>query len=110
MVGIAGTYKLTPRFSHTQDRVLNNLLCPCDAIRFGCISHIILQCYSSFFLCRYEESDVNFNNVDVVVPAAEYVPPELINLYVTNNGSHQPSYVYRLMSEYYHPRDHYLLE
>lgn len=53
---------------------------------------------------------MNFDNVEVVVPAAEYIPPELINLYVTNNGSHQPSYVYRLMSEYHHPRDHCLLE
>ena len=89
MVGIAGTYKLTPLFSHTQDRSLNNLLCPCDTI-------------------KYDEAGVNFDNVDVFVSASDYVPPELINLFVTNNGSHQPSYVYRLMSEYYHPKDHSL--
>jgi translation initiation factor eIF-2B subunit beta len=89
MVGIAGTYKLTPLFSHTQDRALNNLLCPCDA-------------------AKYDEDGVCFDNVAVVIPASDYIPPELINLYVTNNGSHQPSYVYRLMSEYYHPKDHIL--
>lgn len=89
VVGIAGTYKLTPLFSHTQDRVLNNLLCPCDAV-------------------KYDEDGVCFDNVAVVIPASDYIPPELINLYVTNNGSHQPSYVYRLMSEYYHPKDHVL--
>ncbi len=104
MIGIAGSYKLTPQFNHTQDRVLNNLQCPCDAIRYVFALKLLL----SLPCLRYEESGVNFDNVDVVIPAAEYIPPELINLYVTNNGSYQPSYVYRLMSEYYHPKDHML--
>jgi translation initiation factor eIF-2B subunit beta len=46
--------------------------------------------------------------IQVRVPAFDLVPPDLIDLYVTNNGSHQPSYMYRLLAEYYHPNDHVL--
>ena len=48
-------------------------------------------------------------------PAYDYVPPELLDLYITNNtttttGGHQPSYIYRLLTEYYHPADYTLVE
>jgi len=36
---------------------------------------------------------------------ADYVPPELVDLYVTNIGGFQPSYIYRLLNEFYHPDD-----
>jgi translation initiation factor eIF-2B subunit beta len=29
------------------------------------------------------------------------VPPDLVSLFVTNTGGHQPSYIYRLLSEMY---------
>lgn len=94
MVGIAGTYKLTPLFSHAQEdrrvvSLINDLVSPAESI-------------------RYDQDGVDFRNVDVRVSYLDYMPPELINLYVTNNGSHQPSYIYRLMSEYYHPKDYQL--
>ena len=41
-------------------------------------------------------------------PAYDYVPPELVSLYVTNMGAHQPSYIYRLLAEYYAPEDYQL--
>ena len=44
----------------------------------------------------------------VAAPAFDVLPPDLLALYVTNNGSHQPSYMYRLLAEYYHPHDHHL--
>jgi translation initiation factor eIF-2B subunit beta len=42
-------------------------------------------------------------------PAFDYVPPDLISLYVTNDGNQLPSYVFRQLSEYYHPQDYYIL-
>ena len=58
----------------------------------------------------------NADKVDVANPRFDYIPPELVNLYVTNfsvvpslrSGSHQPSYIYRLLTEYYVPDDYEL--
>ena len=41
-------------------------------------------------------------------PIFEYVPPELVTLFISNMGGHAPSYVYRLLSELYHPEDYEL--
>ena len=41
-------------------------------------------------------------------PAYDLVPPELIALLVTNIGPNHPSYIYRLLAEYYHQDDHNL--
>mmetsp|Transcript_9722 Transcript_9722/g.14485 ORF Transcript_9722/g.14485 Transcript_9722/m.14485 type:complete len:414 (-) Transcript_9722:47-1288(-) len=45
-------------------------------------------------------------NVNVSVPAFDYIPPELVSLYITNIGGHNPSYLYRLLSEYYSQEDY----
>jgi hypothetical protein len=34
-------------------------------------------------------------------PAFDYIPPELISLFITDAGGYTPSYVYRLLTEYY---------
>ena len=39
-------------------------------------------------------------------PAFDYVPPELISLFVTDTGGYTPSYVYRLLAEYYTREDY----
>jgi len=39
----------------------------------------------------------------------ERVPAHLVTLFVTNGGGHAPSYLYRLISEFYHPEDHELV-
>lgn len=48
-----------------------------------------------------EKGEVNIAN-----NALDYVPPELISLFITNFGGHNPSYIYRLLAEYYHPDDY----
>jgi len=48
------------------------------------------------------------DEVHVVNPAYDYVPPELVSLLITNIGANHPSYIYRLLQEYYHPDDHEL--
>jgi translation initiation factor eIF-2B subunit beta len=47
-------------------------------------------------------------DVDVVNPAYDYIPPELVSLLVTDVGGYTPSYVYRLLSEYYSREDYVL--
>ena len=39
-------------------------------------------------------------------PTMDYVPPELISLFVTDTGGYTPSYVYRLLAEYYTREDY----
>uniref|UniRef100_A0A3Q2DJ82 Translation initiation factor eIF2B subunit beta n=1 Tax=Cyprinodon variegatus TaxID=28743 RepID=A0A3Q2DJ82_CYPVA len=48
------------------------------------------------------------SKVNAHCPVFDYVPPELITLFISNIGGHAPSYIYRLMSELYHPEDHEL--
>jgi translation initiation factor eIF-2B subunit beta len=49
-------------------------------------------------------------NIDVIVPAFDYVPPELVNLYITNLGGQTPKYIYRVFTEFYSQDDIYDLE
>ena len=58
-------------------------------------------------MLRYNEG---LANVDAPNPAYDYVPPELVSLLITNSGPSHPSYIYRLLAEYYHQEDHVLLE
>eukprot|EP01088_Endostelium_zonatum_P017020 TRINITY_DN4838_c0_g1_i1.p1 TRINITY_DN4838_c0_g1~~TRINITY_DN4838_c0_g1_i1.p1 ORF type:complete len:373 (-),score=77.84 TRINITY_DN4838_c0_g1_i1:103-1221(-) len=81
-----GLYKLCPVYpTYDQDR-LNDLNSPCKLLRFD------------------EAADVDVQN-----PMYDYIQPELVSLFITNYGGHNPSYIYRLLQEYYHPAD-YVLE
>ncbi|KAL7423889.1 GCD complex subunit gcd7 [Cryptotrichosporon argae] len=42
---------------------------------------------------------------EVVDPYYDYIRPELVNLFVTNEGDHPPSYVYRIIKEAYDDDD-----
>ena len=44
--------------------------------------------------------------VHVPNPMFDYVPPELISLFVTDTGGYTPSYIYRLLAEYYTREDY----
>ena len=44
--------------------------------------------------------------VHVANPMFDYVPPELISLFVTDTGGYTPSYIYRLLAEYYTREDY----
>ncbi len=46
----------------------------------------------------------------MIVPAYDYVPPELISLYITNLGGQTPQYIYRVFTELYSQDDIYDLE
>ncbi len=89
VVCISGSFSLTPLYAHNQSSTLQQLLSPCAAI-------------------SYDTHGVSFRNVEVVYPAFDHLTPDLIDLYVTNDGSQLPSYVFRLLSEHYHPKDYIL--
>ncbi|XP_039024656.1 translation initiation factor eIF-2B subunit beta-like [Hibiscus syriacus] len=41
----------------------------------------------------------------VVNPTFDYVPPKLVSLFITDTGGHNPSYMYRLIADYYSADD-----
>jgi translation initiation factor eIF-2B subunit beta len=84
VVCLTGMFKLTPLFPHNEQDTLNDLLAP---------------------TVDYAQYHKEFAGVDIVNPVHDYIKPELIKLYVTNVGSFQPSYIYRLLAEYYHSDD-----
>lgn len=45
------------------------------------------------------------NQIKVENPAYDYIAPDLVTLLLTNGGGHNPSYVYRLLADHYHPMD-----
>eukprot|EP01112_Ceratiomyxa_fruticulosa_P012160 TRINITY_DN3353_c0_g2_i2.p1 TRINITY_DN3353_c0_g2~~TRINITY_DN3353_c0_g2_i2.p1 ORF type:complete len:348 (+),score=73.18 TRINITY_DN3353_c0_g2_i2:196-1239(+) len=80
-----GLYKLSPLYPQDQD-TFNDFLSPGQIIKF-------------------EEADELLESVQVQSPAFDYIPPERVDLFLTNIGGHNPSYIYRLLAEYYSPDD-----
>ncbi|KAL3869378.1 hypothetical protein ACJMK2_042063 [Sinanodonta woodiana] len=85
----ASIYKLSPQYlcSYDQD-AFNKFLSPHDVMKFS-------------------EGEI-LSKVQITNPVFDYVPPELVTLFIFNIGGNAPSYVYRLLSELYHPDDHEL--
>lgn len=84
---VAGLYKLTPIYPENHDTF--NLI--------GSPSAIL----------PFADGDL-ISRVDAVNPIYDYVPPTLVNLFVTNMGGQPPSYIYRLLSELYNRIDYNL--
>eukprot|EP00978_Attheya_sp_CCMP212_P007534 scaffold17455_cov47-Attheya_sp.AAC.1 len=87
VVIISGMFKLCPMYPHEGQDTLNDLVSPSSVVDYS------------------EMSDDLMSKVEFVNPIHDYIPPQLINLYVTNIGGFQPSYLYRLLAEYYHSDD-----
>lgn len=87
VIVLAPMYKLTPQYlcSYDQD-AFNSYVAPDGVLDFS--DHPTLS-----QIKRY-------------CPVFDYVPPELVTLFISNTGGHAPSYVYRLLSELYHPDDY----
>ncbi|KOC59470.1 Translation initiation factor eIF-2B subunit beta [Habropoda laboriosa] len=83
-------YKLSPLYlySHEQDG-FNKHISPLEGVIDGANTSLLekIQAYN---------------------PVFDYVPPELVTLFISNTGGNAPSYVYRLLSELYHPDDYEL--
>jgi len=81
LVVLTAMFKLCPTYPHEGQDTLQDLVAPSY-----CCGNIP-------------------DHVELVNPVHDYIPPQLINLYVTNIGAFQPSYTYRLLAEYYHTDD-----
>ena len=79
-------YKLTPTYPFNP-MTLNELLAP-----------------STIF--EPEEGD-EFANIESIVPAFDYVPPEFISLFITNQGGFTPNYIHRQFSDQYSKEEKY---
>jgi translation initiation factor eIF-2B subunit beta len=82
-----GLYKLTPQYPLDQDS-FNDLCGPSDIIR---------------------SDKFNLKGTHVLNPAFDYVPPELIDLFIMNvTGTTNPQYIYRVLADYYDTQDYEL--
>jgi len=84
-----GMYKLSPVFPHDQYS-FNELKSPAQVVTVG------------------SEDAAAGREVRVLNPSSDYIPPELVSLFITNAGGHNPSYIYRLLAEYYSMADRVL--
>ncbi|KAF7778546.1 hypothetical protein Agabi119p4_2891 [Agaricus bisporus var. burnettii] len=85
VVVCAGQFKITPRW---------NLYHEYGALDFGDPNEVL----------GFEEGQL-VDKVDVVNPYFDYVRPELIDAYITNDGDHPPTSIYRLLKEAYDDED-----
>jgi translation initiation factor eIF-2B subunit beta len=83
---LTGLHKLCPLYAFDQN-TFNEQGAPSDLLQFG----------------HDFEGQVEIENA-----AFDYVPPDLVSLFVTNLGAHLPTYIYRLLSEYYFVEDYTL--
>ncbi|XP_046385764.1 translation initiation factor eIF-2B subunit beta [Ischnura elegans] len=89
VIVLAPMHKLSPQY-----------LCSSDQDDFNCY-------VSPEKVLSHSDGDI-VSKVHVYNPVFDYVPPELVTLFISNTGGHAPSYVYRLLSELYHPNDYEL--
>ena len=87
----ASIFKLTPAYATSADQMaFNKFVSPGESLR-GMDGKILDKLQSP-------------------TPVFEFVPPELVTLFISNVSGHAPSYVYRLLAELYHPDDYELTE
>jgi translation initiation factor eIF-2B subunit beta len=86
VVVCAGQFKLTPKW---------NLYHEYGGLDFGDPGHVL----------GFEEGDLT-DKVDVINPHYDYIAPELIDAFITNDGDHPPSSIYRLIKETYDDEDY----
>ncbi|XP_058107022.1 uncharacterized protein LOC131250749 isoform X2 [Magnolia sinica] len=85
---------LCPLYPHNPEVLLNDLKSPSELLDFGEFSDCMdFGCGSGAPLLH------------VVNPSFDYVPPKLVSLFITDTGGHNPSYMYRLIADYYSADD-----
>lgn len=93
-VVLAGIHKLCPLYPHNPEILLNELRSPSELLDFG-----------EFSDCLDFGTSAGSPLLHVVNPTFDYVPPNLVSLFVTDTGGHNPSYMYRLIADYYSADD-----
>jgi len=82
----AAFYKLAPVFLSEDDHERFNVLASPQSI------------------VPYSDGEL-VSSVEIYNPTFDYVPPELVTLFITNVSGNAPSYIYRLLNELCHPDD-----
>ncbi|KAJ4893087.1 NagB/RpiA/CoA transferase-like superfamily protein [Raphanus sativus] len=93
-VVLAGSPKLCPLYPHNPEVLLNELRSPSELLDFG-----------EFSDCLDFGAGSGSPLLQVVNPTFDYVPPNLVSLFITDTGGHNPSYMYRLIADYYSADD-----
>ncbi|KAF2840605.1 translation initiation factor eIF-2B subunit beta [Patellaria atrata CBS 101060] len=84
VIVVSGVYKLSPVYPFDID----------ELIEYGDPGNVV----------PYEEGEF-VEKVEVVNPLYDYVPPDLVDLYITDTGGHAPSYLYRIVADHYRMED-----
>ena len=86
VIVLSGVYKLSPIYPFNIE----------ELIEYGDASKVI----------PYQERNADWSDrVEVVNPLYDYVPADLVDLYITNLGGHAPSYLYRIVADHYNVED-----
>eukprot|EP00271_Cylindrocystis_brebissonii_P016527 TRINITY_DN4027_c0_g1_i1.p1 TRINITY_DN4027_c0_g1~~TRINITY_DN4027_c0_g1_i1.p1 ORF type:complete len:408 (+),score=66.75 TRINITY_DN4027_c0_g1_i1:495-1718(+) len=110
VIVLAGMFQLCPVHPHSPQDVLRDFRSSAENLDFSDFS----ECLDGPGALDLEEEDEEgetvegSSRVNVANPTYDYIPPELISVFVTDTGGHSPSYIYRLMTEYYSPEDYHL--
>ncbi|KAF2139794.1 uncharacterized protein K452DRAFT_253323 [Aplosporella prunicola CBS 121167] len=84
VVVVSGVYKLSPVYPFDVD----------ELIEYGDAGAVVPYADGEFV-----------DKIDVVNPLFDYVPADLVDLYITNLGGHAPSYLYRIVADHYRAED-----
>ncbi|TVY34775.1 putative translation initiation factor eIF-2B subunit beta [Lachnellula occidentalis] len=84
VIVVSGVYKLSPQYPFEFESL----------IEYGDPGNIV----------RYQDGAL-VENLEVDNPVYDYVPPDLVDLYITNIGAHAPSYLYRIVADHYKTED-----
>ena len=88
VIVVGGSHKLTPLYPFDQE-TFNELLPPNT-------------------ISDFKHNSGNTCDIKYYTAAFDYIPPELVTIYITNHGSQNPAYIYRLFSEFYSQEDFFL--
>ena len=98
MVVLASMHKLTPYyFTAGHQEAFGTFVSPQDILRGGCGGG-----------AKGISDGKITSKIHAINPLFEYIPPDLVTLFISNMSGCAPSYVYRLLSEFYHPDDYEL--
>jgi translation initiation factor eIF-2B subunit beta len=88
VVCVTGLFKLCPMFPHEGQDTLQDLTQPPAVLDEA-----------------LRNDPAILDRVEFVNPMHDYIEPKYVTLYITNVGSFQPSFIYRLLAETYHNED-----
>ena len=92
VVCVTGMFKLCPMFPHQGQDTLNDLVSPSSDMEYGEVASMVESNGGSnnIHLGEDEKKYNMMETVELVNPVHDYIPPDLIKVYVTNIFGFQP--------------------